>query len=139
MCQLSKKGEGEIMPLLLRIEMIAVAIVFMIIVVKAVNRKKLWLQYSILWIIIAVGMMFLAFFPGVVEWAANLVGIVTPSNFIYLLALIALLILTFSLTVIISKQSQRIKTIIQIVSIEKYLGGEHDDNENPASADESCR
>ncbi|MEG2017399.1 MAG: DUF2304 domain-containing protein [Clostridium sp.] len=109
------------MPSLLRIEMLIIAIVFMIVVIKSINERKLWLQYSLIWIVIAVGLIVFAVFPQVVEWAAHLAKIETPSNFIYLLAIIALSAITFSLTIITSKQSQKIKTIVQLVSIEKYL------------------
>ena len=47
-----------------------------------------------------------------------LVGIETPSNLIFFLAIIALLGICFSLTVIVSRQEARIKRLIQILSIE---------------------
>lgn len=106
---------------LLRIEMIFIAVAFMIIVIKAINKRKLWLQYTILWIIIAATLIIFAIFPQVVEWCAKMASIETPSNFIYLAAIIALAAITFSLTVITSKQSARIKSIVQMVSIERYL------------------
>lgn len=109
------------MPLLLRIEMIVLAVAFLLIVIKAVNRKKLWLQYSLVWIVISVLMLIVAIFPRIATWLASIMKIETTSNLIYLLAIFALLILTFSLTVIVSKQSQRIKNIVQMVSIEKFL------------------
>lgn len=109
------------LPVILRVEMIAIALVFLVVVVRAVNRKKLWLQYSILWILIAASLVVLALFPQLVSWISGLLGIITPSNFIYLIALIALSLITFSLTVIVSKQSQKIKTLIQMVSIEKFM------------------
>lgn len=109
------------MPLLLRVEMIIIAVVFMIVVIKSINKGKLWIQYSIIWIIIAGALIIFAVFPQVVEWAAHLVEIETPSNFIYLLAIIALSAITFSLTIITSKQSQKIKTMVQLISIEKYM------------------
>lgn len=116
------------MPLLLRIEMIVLAVIFLFIVIKAVNKKKLWLQYSLVWVIISVLMLIVAVFPGIANWMASIMQIETTSNLIYLLAIFALLILTFSLTVIVSKQSQRIKNIVQMVSIEKYLSETEKEN-----------
>lgn len=112
---------------LLRVEMLIISIIFMIVVVKSINKRKLWLQYSILWIIIAFALVVFLIFPGFVQWCANLVSIETPSNFIYLIAIIALSLITFSLTIIISKQSEMIKNIVQMVSIEKYLEKESDE------------
>lgn len=109
------------MPILLRIEMIVLSLAMLFIVLKTVSKRKLLVQYALIWIILAIGTFLLAVIPGVAEWLTALVGIETTSNFIYLLAIIALLALTFSLTIIVSKQTQKIKNIIQTVSIEESL------------------
>lgn len=113
--------------------MLVLAVIFLLIVIKAVNKKKLWLQYSLVWVVISVLMVIVAVFPGIANWMASIMQIETTSNLIYLLAIFALLILTFSLTVIVSKQSQRMKNIIQMVSIEKYLS--ETEKENKENAD----
>lgn len=119
------------MPLLLRIEMIVIAVVFVAIVFRTVNKKKLLLKYSLIWLTIALGMIIVSFFPHLVTWLSALVGIETPSNFIYLLGLVALLIITFSLTIILSKQTEQVKTLIQTISIENYLNSEASIKDNP--------
>lgn len=115
------------MPILLRVEMIILSVFFLAMVLRTVSRKKLQVQYALIWIVLSIGTFLLAIIPGVAEWLSGLVGIKTPSNFIYLLAILALLVLTFSLTIIVSKQAQKIKSIIQSVSIEKKLENERKD------------
>ena len=109
------------MPILLRIEMIILSVFFLLIVLRTVSRKKLQVQYALIWILLAIGTFLLAIIPGVAEWISAIVGIETTSNFIYLLAILSLLALTFSLTIIVSKQSYKIKNIIQSVSINETL------------------
>ncbi|HIT57422.1 MAG TPA: DUF2304 domain-containing protein [Candidatus Galloscillospira stercoripullorum] len=109
------------MPPILRIELTILALLFIVVVFVTVNRRKLQMRHSLIWLIISFGMIILAIFPQLAEWCADLVGIQTPSNLIYLLGIIALLILTFSLTVNLSRQSDRTRRIIQMVSIETYL------------------
>lgn len=115
------------MPILLRVEMIILSVFFLAMVLRTVSRKKLQVQYALIWILLSIGTFLLAIIPGVAEWLSTLVGIETPSNFIYLLAILALLVLTFSLTVIVSKQSQKIKSIIQSVSIKEFIEKERKD------------
>ena len=109
------------MPILLRIEMIVVAVSFMALVFRTVNRKKLKLQYSLLWIVVSFGMIVVSFIPQVAMWFASVMRIQTTSNLILFLGVVALLAITFNLTIILSKQSDRVMRLVQTVSIENYL------------------
>lgn len=114
----------------LRIEMIVISIAFLIMVIRTINRKRLWLQYAFIWIFMAIGMILISMFPNLAIKFSNIANIEVPSNFIYLLGLLVLLVLTFSLSIIVSKQSQEIKKLIQIISIEKYLREDNKEGEN---------
>lgn len=95
-----------------------------VLVIKVINRKKLRLQYSLVWLLISAGIMLFALLPDVVIGLSGVMGVEVPSNFLYMIALIVLLIITFYLTMIVSKQSEEIKRLIQMTSIEKYLSEE---------------
>ena len=103
------------MGLLLRIEMIVMAVLVVFIIIHNVNRKRLRIQYSFVWLLIALSLLAVAFFPGIV------MSIETPVNLIYLLGIFALLLITFYQTLVISRQADRITRLTQIVSIEKFL------------------
>ncbi|EQK43928.1 hypothetical protein C672_2872 [[Clostridium] bifermentans ATCC 638] len=45
----------------------------------------------------------------------------TPSNLVYLIGIIGLLIVAFLHSIIISSQANKIKTLVQMVSIENYM------------------
>ena len=107
-------------PWALRIKLIAVAILFMVIVFRAVNKKRLQMKYSVIWVIISAGMISVAFFPQIVSVLIVLLGIETPANFVYLVGLLAAMTLCFSLTITVSKQSEEIKRLTQEISIEKH-------------------
>lgn len=117
------------MSIVLRIELIALALVFMILVFSAVNKRKLWLQYSLIWLLICGGLLLVAFFPGILDWLAELMQIEVTSNLVYLIAVFILVVITFYLTKIVSKQSEQIKTLIQVCSIERYIS-EHTESNN---------
>ncbi len=114
------------MTTILRVEMVLFSIFFLFFVLRTVRKKKLQVQYALIWIVLAIGTFCLAVIPGVAEGLSALVGIETASNFVYLLAILSLLLLTFSLTIIVSKQAQKIKNIIQIVSIKETLKKENE-------------
>ena len=104
------------MSTLLRAEMIAVALLAVYIIVHNVNRKKLRIQYSFVWLLIALSMLGAALFPGAVSWLCGVLGLETPSNLIYLVAILVLMLISFFQTMLLSRQADQIKRLIQIVS-----------------------
>ena len=106
---------------LLRGEMIVVAVLIVSVIIRNVNRKKLRIQYSLIWLLIAAGLLAVAFFPGIVVWLCGVTGIETPANLLYLFGILALLLIVFYQTILISRQADRITRLTQILSIEKYL------------------
>lgn len=106
---------------ILRIELILFSVIFLVFVFRTVNKKQLWLQHSLVWIIISCSLILISIFPGIVIWICEIVKVETPSNLVYLLGIIALLIVSFLHSIVISSQASKIKTLVQMVSIEKYL------------------
>lgn len=103
--------------LTLRIVVIAICIVFLAVVALQVKRGRLLLRYSLLWMALAVIAMLGALFPRVVFWLSNLAGFETPSNFILFIGLFFLMAVCLSLSVIVSKQSVRIKSLVQEIAL----------------------
>ena len=115
---------------ILRTELIALALVAIVVVIHAVNRRVLQLKYSLIWLLISLCLVIAALFPKIAFGVTALIGIETPSNMIFFLAIIALLGICFSLTVIVSRQEARIKRLVQLLSIEhnEYPGSEEEEN-----------
>lgn len=106
---------------ILRIELILFSIIFLIVVFRAVNKKRLWLQHSLVWILVSCSLIIVSIFPGLIEWLCYIVKIETPSNLVYLIGITGLLIVAFLHSIIISSQANKIKTLVQMVSIENYM------------------
>lgn len=104
----------------LRIEMIVVALLIVTIIVHSVNRKKLRIQYSFAWLVIAAALLAVAFFPSIAVWLCGITGIETPSNLIYFFGILILLLISFYQTALLSKQADRITRLTQVLSIEKF-------------------
>ena len=117
------------MSIVLRIELIILAFVFVALVFNAVNKGKLWLQYSLIWLLISCGLLIVAFFPEILELLAAFMQIEVTSNLVYLIAIFVLVVITFYLTKIVSKQSEQIKTLIQVCSIERYMADQKERND----------
>ena len=108
------------MPFVLRMEMLVLAAVVLLIVFLSIRRRKLLVRFAMIWLVIALGMVFAALCPGVVVWLCGVVHIEKASNLIYLLGLLLLLGLSFKQAVLLSKQSDQIKRLTQAISLDQY-------------------
>ena len=102
-----------------RVELIGAAIsaVLMIVVIELVRRRKLTEEYSLLWILAAIGLFALSFSRPLLHRAAAWLGIYYPPA-ILLLALVASVfaaLLYFSVAV--SRQRQQIERLIEEVGL----------------------
>lgn len=86
-------------------------------VLRLVSRRKILLGYSLLWFLLALILIICPLFPEPIFQLAYLFGIELPSNFIFILAIICLLAICLSLSVIASRQTAYQKTLVQEVAL----------------------
>lgn len=99
---------------------IAVALMcllFLICVVWQVKTGKLLLRYALLWLVLAVVIMLAALFHNCIYPISDMLGFEAPSNFIFLIALFFLLAICLSLSIIVSGQARKIKSLVQNLAI----------------------
>ena len=110
------------MSVILRVLIGVIFLAFLISVLKLVSRDKLLLKYSLLWILLCVVCLVCDAFPGIVYWASELLGFVSPSNFIFLISIALLLAISLSLSVAVSRSVIANKNLTQrIALLEKEL------------------
>lgn len=100
--------------------MILLALIVIAVIILSVNKKKMCIRYSLVWIFVSLLIITIAMFPGIVFWFCKILGIETPSNLVYLFGILVLLMITFMQTGILSKQSEKIKFLTQMISIKQY-------------------
>lgn len=107
---------------LLRLLLGALFVAFLFCVIKLVSKDKLLLKYSLLWILLCVVILVCDLFPQAMYWASDLLGFVSPSNFIFLVAIALLLAISLSLSVAASRAILANKNLAQrIALLEKEL------------------
>lgn len=105
----------------LRVELLVVALFFILMVIRNVNKKKLLLQYSLVWLAMAVAMIIAAVFPRTVVVLTAAAGIAQPSNFVYAVGLFVLLFIAFNFTAKLSKQSSEIRNLTEQEAIDRFF------------------
>ncbi len=71
------------MSIVVQLLSIVVALVLLSIVVVSLRRQRLRERHAVWWLLAGVVALILAVFPPLLEWAADLTGIATPSNLLF--------------------------------------------------------
>lgn len=82
-------------------------------IVRLIRKRKLELKYGLPWLALMLVALLVDCFPVILSLIADVMGIELPVNALFLLGLIFAVALIFVLTVIVSRQSERIKRIVQ--------------------------
>lgn len=104
-----------------------ICLLFLVCVVWQVKTGRLLLRYALLWLVLAVMVMLSALFPDFVYAVSDVFGFEAPSNFIFLVALFFLLAICLSLSIIVSGQARKIKSLVQSLAILENKMGRFDE------------
>jgi hypothetical protein len=89
------------------------ALFFFLLVLELVRRRRLQERYTVLWFVLALGMLAGAVFPALLELLANLLGVRDTNVALFALVLLLLLALAFESTITASRQGERITRLAQ--------------------------
>lgn len=105
----------------LAVQLVALAfiLVLFILVTYYVKKNKISIKYSIVWYLSLFILTIFTIFPLILGYVTKLIGIQLSSNFIFAFMIGVLFVITLSLTIIVSEQQDKIKMLIQEVSILK--------------------
>ena len=101
------------MDIKLQVVLIIGILIFAELLIHYLIKKKLNLKYCLIWLLAIAAMLVAALCPGIVKWMANMVGIKTTSNFIFVIYGLFMLLIVFSLTGIVSHMNNRIFRLVQ--------------------------
>ncbi len=98
---------------------IVMAAVIIALVLLSIRRGILKEKYAILWLLVALFSSAAVIFPQIVSSVANTLGFRLPSNFLFSIALLIALFLTFLLSTDISKKQRQIENLATELAIIK--------------------
>ena len=92
-------------------------IVGLVIIINMIRKRSLELKYALSWILAIVFVLILVLFPALQVLLSNLLGIATPVNMIFFLGFCFSLLIIFTLTVIVSRTTDRLRKLAQQMAI----------------------
>lgn len=91
---------------------------FVIAVFRMIAKGRIILKYALLWFVLALFAFIFALWPQPIFALASVLGFVLPANFIMVLAIICLVALCLSFTVIVSRSKKNIIDLCQHSAIQ---------------------
>lgn len=90
-------------------------------VLRSVRKSQVQIDDIIFWLLFSVIMIVLALVPQIASWAANLLGVMSPVNLIYLVIIFVLLLKLFSISIRFSQLEAKIKTLTQEIAVRESI------------------
>ncbi|MGH1978190.1 MULTISPECIES: DUF2304 domain-containing protein [Rothia] len=93
------------------------AAVIVLLVLAQVRSQNMKEKYAVLWLIVSAIIIILVIFPRLLLFFADLIGIESPVNLLFLLSIIMLIGVSLHLTAALSKMGEDIRILAEEVAI----------------------
>jgi len=104
-------------PVTLRITLSIAVICYFVLILYYLKKRMLELKYTLLWLAAGAVMGIMVFFPKILVKFVKLLGIESNMNGLYVLSIAFIIAILMTLTSIVSRQSLKIRTLIQELSM----------------------
>lgn len=104
-------------PHTLQITLSIAVICYFILILRYLKKKMLELKYTLIWLVAGMVMGVMIFFPELLVWFVRLLGIESNMNGLYVLCFAFIIAILMTLTSIVSRQTFKIKILIQEISM----------------------
>lgn len=99
--------------------MIIASVLFLCYIIFMLRNKKIELKYSLAWLLAGICLLATAVFPKLLKLLSNLLNIIEPVNTLFLSIIFFILLIVFTLTIALSRNANRVKTLTQEIGILK--------------------
>ncbi len=115
------------MSVALRIVLIIVSLVVVLFVLRKIRKAQLNIDDSIYWILFSAFLLLLSLFPQIAIYAAKLLGIDSPANFVFLVMVFTVLMKLFYVSIDLSVQKHRLNHLVQNLALLNHETQKKDD------------
>lgn len=84
---------------------------------EMMRRHRLREKYAVFWVLVAVFALVVATFPATLTWAARLVGVQVPSNLLFFVASMVLLVISIQHSHELGRLEDRTRTLAEEVAL----------------------
>ena len=114
----------------LKIFLVILILFNLILILKTLRAKKISIKYGIYWITLLILLIISGCFPNIYIYISDILGFESTSNMIFLLGFFFLFYLCFLLITNISLLNDKVKTLVQEISILKQKIENEEEKDN---------
>lgn len=107
------------MSMILRVVLISITIMYILMLIKAINKKNLQISFSAFWIVSGIILIIVLLIPNLVEGISNKLGFIVPSNMVFCLTIFIAFYLIFNMTIKLAQENKKNIALIQEISMLK--------------------
>lgn len=109
------------MSTVLRIILIAVSFFTVIFFVIQIRKSKMQIKDAIFWFIFSISIFCISIFPIIAYKVTQLIGVISPVNFIFLFVIFVMILKLFRMTIRISQLEIKLKELVQKIAIDQTM------------------
>lgn len=98
-----------------------IGVILLVSVFRLVRNLKLREKYAALWLVMGLVVVALMIFPGMLDWLADVVGVATPVNLLFLFAIVLLIGVVLHLSLEISRLEDETRVLAEEAAIQRSL------------------
>ena len=101
------------MSLNLRVFLTLGVLIYLIVIIHLLQKRKLNLKYSLIWLFSGVVMLMVSVFPEIIYKISNMIGVYDATNAVFMIEGIFVLLILLSITSIVSNLNERNRKLVQ--------------------------
>ena len=105
------------MSMRLQLGIVFIMLVVVGIIVHFLRKRSIDFRYALAWIFVDICIIILALFPQVMTWLSGVLGVASPVNMVLFVGLCLALVVVFSLSMSMSRLSDRVRKLSQEIAI----------------------
>ncbi len=99
---------------------IAVLILGLLKILGLIKKNKLELKYALSWLFLELGILIITLIPNLLNVISKVLGIYTEINMLFFLGFVFIILVIFSLTMSLSRNSERVRKMAQEIALNSY-------------------
>lgn len=103
-----------------RLLFILASVFTFIFIIRKIRKSNLNIEDSVVWILWSILLLIISIFPQIPIFFSNLLGFMSPSNFVFTVFIFFMYIMLFEQTNKISQLKEKEKDLVQRLSIKDY-------------------
>ena len=99
---------------------IVVLILGLLKILGLIKKNKLELKYALSWLFLEVGILIITLIPNLLNVISKALGIYNEINMLFFLGFVFIILVIFSLTMSLSRNSERVRKMVQEIALNSY-------------------